>query len=506
MTTAVSNISISGRIQRRLADAVGSEKYKLWFHSAKVRVNDEVVELSVPSRFVAEWIDQHFHSAIQDAAQAEFGHAVIVRTRVDASQRVKSAGEKRAQRVTETPTRERRVSETPRPRNDTGPRFKGNGGEVLKGASGGARSVATSDTGQLRYRLDDLVIGRANELASSVARQIADQPDSPLASLFVHGGCGLGKTHLLQGLCRRFAEVNPDGRWLYTTAEQFTNEYVYAVRNNQLPKFRRAVRQLDLLAIDDVHFFSNKSSTQNELLHTFDTIGMQGAKLVFASDAHPKMIDQMTEAVVSRFMCGMVVRIDAPDVQMRCDIIRSVAKRRGMMLLDSVVTALAEQAAGSVREIEGMLTKLGALAQVSGGVRNEDEPIGHALVNRLFSTGATSMDRRPIRFEQILNVVCEQMGVERASVMSSSRHRRIVMARSVAIHLARHLTTLSYPELARALGRSNHSTIVTADHRIDDQVKRQAPVPLNHAMPVETMDQLVEHLLRLIQEKPSNAA
>lgn len=486
----MSTHAITARIADRLTQTVGDGKYERWFESTHLEVQDQQLRVHVPSRFVADWIGNHFNRALRQAAQAELGGSADVELRVNPA-----CGKQIPDVQPPQPTR-------PTPKSKSrGPR------------------PAPRDPHRARFRLEDFVVGPSNELAYSAALRLEEELEQTRRSascdserqrsrtggaggvspLFIHGGCGLGKTHLLQGLCRRFSDNTTGGKWRYTTAEQFTNRYVQAVRTNHLGQLREQLRRLDLLVIDDVHFLSNKSGTQTELLHTLDAIDLHGAKVVMASDAHPKQIREFSDALVSRFMCGMVVRINAPDQEMRVRLVDALARRRGIRLRASVASLIAHHCVQGAREIEGALTKLSALASLESGGRVDSahQPIGHAVARRLFSDPGRDHDPRPLHFQQIHQSVCETLQVDPAAVLSRSRHKRVVLARSAIIHLARQCTTLSFPELARHLNRSNHSTIVTAAKRTQRQVSEQAPI---HAVGLEqeTMDQLMERLRRQV--------
>lgn len=343
--------------------------------------------------------------------------------------------------------------------------------------------------------LDGFVVGGSNQLAYESGCRLVDDLDESLHPLFVHGGCGVGKTHLIQGLCRRFIERHPGRPWRYITAEQFTNEFVHAVRHNRIEGFRRRVRQLDLLVLDDVHFVAGKSATQVELQHTFDSIDLHGAKVILASDAHPKQIEAFSAALVSRCVSGMVARIDQPDPAMRLRLVRGFAAHRGLVLLDGVAEVIADRFAGSVRELEGLMTSLDAMARTSVTGTGSTQ-IGHALLGRLWNdpTSPGVGAGKVIQFADILSTVCEQLGVEEKAVLGKSRHRTVVLARSVTAYLARKMTTLSFPEIAARMRRSSHSTIVTASRRIDKQIADRLTLPQSLPTGAATMDQLVDQL------------
>jgi chromosomal replication initiator protein len=318
---------------------------------------------------------------------------------------------------------------------------------------------------RLRHDLSDYVIGTPNQLAHSTVNYVCEFPGGQYNPLFLHGTCGLGKSHLLQGLCKRFSELHPTKRWMYLTGEEFTNEYITAVRQNRVDHFRRRMRDLDLLVIDDVHFLAGKRSTQEEFLHTFNAIEATGRQVVMASDAHPKHITEFTESLINRFISGMVVRIDAPNYAMRCEILKRMAARRRLILSEEVVDWIAKRVTQNVREIEGALTRVQALSRLDGRAPGLDT-VAEALGD---------LDRQmvaPLRPENILASVCQYFGLEHKELLSGRRQRTISLARSVAMFLVRKNSRLSFPEIAGKLGKRNHSTVISACRRIERALAR----------------------------------
>lgn len=333
----------------------------------------------------------------------------------------------------------------------------------------------------LRHRLDDFVVGESNRLAHGAAMRLAESSGrEKFSPLFIHGSCGLGKTHLLHGLASRYLEIHPHAVVRAITAEEFTNDYVMAVKNNRLDEFRRVYRGVDLLCLDDAHFLSNKEKTQTELLHTFDAIDLGGSRIVLASDDHPREIRKMSEQLVSRFLSGAVVRLDPPDPATRLNIILAIARRRGLPIDPAAADLISERGArcgpggtpGSVRDIEGMLTQVEAYYRlvpemvVSGSV-------GVVLVRRALNIGEIdgrgepARSRRPVEVDRINAEVCRTLGVTVQEMMGVGRHPKVVLARSVIALLSRRLTNLSFPEIARRMGRPNHSTVITAKKRLE---------------------------------------
>ena len=470
MSTTSSSDILCAKIARRLADAVGSKRYSMWFdRSAKLDYRDEdrCLQVDVPNRFVAEWIGSHFDAELRTAADAEVGVGVELQVRISP---------------------ERFTDAAPRP-------------EPTPAADAPARKVkrrGSTVTG-LKHRLDDFIVGASNQLAFSAAQGILSDEGDRMSPLFLHGSCGLGKTHLLQGICREMIRRRPDAAVLYLTAEQFTNEFLEAVRSAALPAFRRRIRKLDLLAVDDVRFLADKRATQREFLHSFDTIELDGAKVVLASDCHPRLIKQFSEALVSRCIRGMVVQIDPPDAATRLRIVQALAQRRGLLINDSVARFIAERCTDSVRQVEGVLTKVHALASLTQGQSMRTGAggaieVGHALVDHLFNSDLAQAPRRAVEFATILATVGTELGVTRAQILGSGRHRHVVLARAMVIYLARQMTPLSYPEIAAAMGRPSHSTVITACQRLEKQIAEAREVNLTHLGEQTTLDELAGRL------------
>src|SRR4029078_2345727 len=233
-------------------------------------------------------------------------------------------------------------------------------------SSGGNTPSVFATRPRLRHELDTFIVGQSNQLAYNTAAYVAEFPGAQYNPLFIHGSCGLGKTHLLQGLCKKFIEHHPTKRWMYLTGEEFTNEFLGALRANKVDTFRRKVRDLDLLVIDDVHFLGGKKATQEEFLHTFNAIEAMGRQVVMASDNHPKMIEEFGESLINRFVSGMVVRIDPPNYATRCEILRAMSQRGQIPMNEEVIGWVARRVTQNVRELEGAITRIAAHVQLTG--------------------------------------------------------------------------------------------------------------------------------------------
>jgi chromosomal replication initiator protein len=250
---------------------------------------------------------------------------------------------------------------------------------------------------------------------------------------------------------------------MYLTGEEFTNEFLYALRNSKIDSFRRKVRDLDLLVIDDVHFLGGKKATQEEFLHTFNSIEAMGRQVVMASDAHPKMIEEFGESLINRFVSGMVVRIDPPNFATRCEIMRAMSVRSRIPLSEDVICWIARRVTQNVRELEGAITRITAHQNLIG--RPADVTMAQQALGDL--------DRQlvaPVKPENILASVCEYFGLEHKDLMSGRRQRTISLARSVAMFLVRKTAKLSFPEIGSRMGKRNHSTVISACRRIERAV------------------------------------
>jgi len=439
-------------IQSQLAERLGPQRYKVWFKNAtQFLVADRHLKVSAPTNFICGWIERHYSEVIADTARKVTGDDYQISYAVDP--KLLHALKKRqldsqADFIAKNPERVARHY-------------------LRHGAPPAARA--------LRGRFDDLVVGSTNELAVSVVRQIADRSPTAYSPIFVHGACGLGKTHLLHALGNELAEKHSDVRWEYVTGDEFTNGFVMAVRANQVEQFRQRFRHLDVLIIDDVHFLANKKATQEEFLHTFNAIDGQRKSIILASDSHPKLIGQFNEQLLSRFIAGMVVRIDVPDFQMRCEILR----RRSRLATpkpvpEDVIQYIAEHLQANVRELEGALLKLVMLSAVSH--QNITLSLAkRALADHLHRT------QRSVGLEGIDQTVATYFGLTSADLHTSRKTRTIALARGIAMYLARKHTDMSFPEIGRFMGNKNHSTVILANLKIgqmlkDDQiVQRQTP-------------------------------
>jgi len=434
----VSTLEKISHLRDFVADRIGPTRYRTWFSdTAEFRLNHDSLDVMVSNSFVGNWIAANYMDDLVASVQEVLG----AEAQIDV-------------RIVQTTTADVGVMRCPQPATAVPPpparRFR----------EGRAR---------LRGRLDDFVVGPSNRLAYAAARQMVHDPGKAFKLLVVHGGCGLGKTHLLQGICNGLVRGHPTLEWRYISGEQFTNEFIYAVKSGHVDLFRARFRNVDVLVIDDIHFLANKKATQEEFLHTFDAIDACGKAVVLSSDRHPRGIGTLPEPLVNRLIAGMVVEIDPPDFEIRREILCRRAASMNCEIPDEVFDLVAERIARNVRELEGALCKLVALASLTKG------PITLELARTTLDDHIVHTCQTP-NADNIIRLAGNRFGVTREQIFSKSRDRTISLARAAAMYLVRKHTLMSFPEIGRAMGNKNHSTVLMATQRIERLLQQSATV------------------------------
>lgn len=431
-----------------LAERIGPQRYGIWFKNAtRFDFIGDYLQISVANPLIGSWIEKHFGSDILEVVKQVVGVEMKLSIQVDATlgaELSKKQPDRQMSYVATNPEREARVA---RERNGNGSFY----------------------TVRLPGRLENFIVGPSNRMAHSAVVLVIDQPSGVYNPLFIHGGCGLGKTHLLQAACNAFAERYPDRTWRYVTGEDFTNDYIYAMRHREWGTFRNRYRQVDLLVIDDVHFIANKPSTQQEFLHTFNTVFTMGKQVILSSDAHPRMIGNLSEQLTSRLISGMVVRIDVPDLQVRLGVLTAHAQRLGVELPDAVKFCIAENFRTNIRELEGALLKVTAMARLTG------QPLTLSLAQRALDE-LVRHSVPAIHVSDIETATSLFFGLTPGDLHTSRKTRTIALARSIAMYLARKHTCMSYPEIGRFMGNKNHSTVILAYRRVSRALQRDETV------------------------------
>jgi len=457
-------------IEGRIKEKIGPQRFKIWFkNSTRLSLTDSYLQVDVPNPFIGGWIENHFSEHILAAARETVGRTLDVNFVIDPKL---LASRRRDQADSQARFIEQARSSTP--------------------ARSARNSLSDSTPTRLRYELDSFVVGMPNQLAFNAVMHVVQKLITPFSPLFIHGGCGMGKTHLLQGLCNALARRHKGVGFCYISGEEFTNQFIFAVKTGTLQNFRRRYRKVDVLVIDDVHFLANKRATQEEFLHTFNAIDAAGKQLVMASDAHPRMIGQLSESLITRFVSGMVVKIEPPDVQMRCEILRRRALGLGHNLPQSVVNLLAQNLTGNVRELEGALLKLVAYSSLCNQPINQEmaRKVVHEYLRRT---------RSVIRISDIESVVAAFFGLNPAEIHASKRTRTVALARAVAMYLARKHTQMSFPEIGKYMGNKNHSTVILGCKKIEQMLKHDDEAIFSGAGGLKSMK--LRELIHLLEQQ-----
>jgi chromosomal replication initiator protein len=320
------------------------------------------------------------------------------------------------------------------------------------------------------YAFENFVIGPCNRLAHAASIAVAEQPGKAYNPLFIHGDVGLGKTHLLQAVCQKILDRQPDARILYLTCDSFINQFINAVGTGDMNQFRYRYRHVDMLVIDDIHFLGgDKARTQEEFFHTFNTLYQGHKQIVLSADCPPSEIPELEERLVSRFNWGLVARIDKPCYETRMAILQKKAAMRGVNMPDDVLCYVASKIDSNTRELEGAVTKIQGLASLHEG------KVDLELAKAAFGETATPEQRR-VTFQQIFDVVTKYYNVRLSDLQSKKRHKSIAFPRQVCMYLARKYTRYSLEEIGGHFGGRDHTTVLHAVRTVDGDMKTDSEI------------------------------
>jgi chromosomal replication initiator protein len=455
-------------IREKVADRIGVNRYRTWFSGGtELQLAGQRLDVVVPNAFVGDWITSNYKMHLVEATRDVLGTEPHVEIRIDPATLEHTA--------------------------DVAARRAGSGFTELSPAGSPALRRVPGRP-RLLGELESFVVGPCNELAHAVASAVVRTPGAGFKHVLFHGGCGLGKTHLLQAICNGVARSHPELQWCYISGEEFTNEYIYALKAGRTDAFRARFRSADLLVIDDIHFFANKTATQAEFLHTFNAIDASGKAVAMSSDCHPRQIRTLSEPLVNRLIAATVVPIDPPDFATRREILRRRAASMSCELPDDVLDFVARHIASNVRELEGALFKLVAYASLT------KEPLRLDTVHRVVEEFVATV--QPVRLADIARLVALHFGVTAQALESASRDRTVALARSIALYLIRKHTGMSFPEMGRAFGHKQHSTVLMAVRRIQTLLSQDGAVTWKTSagpreVPVrQLLEQLEQQLLR----------
>lgn len=460
-------------LARLLLERFGAARFERYFGVAPaVRFGPDGLEIEVPTGFLATLLDRRFKDEVLAAARDATGAA---------PQQVRFIAQRPGPDAEATPSPQNTPAPPPAP------------SPSRHAAPGPARSRAQRLAHADRHNLAHFAVGPDNRLAYEVVAALAsDAPDLPRL-VVLHGPCGSGKSHLLFGAALRAGQTRPGALVRALSADQFTTDYVTALRSGRLEHFRSTLRKADLLAIDDIGVLATRPATQNELVLLLDAVAARGGRVLVSAASLPRQIEGLSEPLVSRLMGGVVASVGLPDEPTRAALASRFAARRGIRLEPDAALAIAHALpnSASARDVEGLVVKVEAIHRLLDGCiaasssRPGERGIGVGTVRRALDrdsaprvASAATLARQPVRFPAILAAVCERLAVAPEEVLASGRHATVVAARSLCAFVARRATTMSFPEIARALGRPNHSTVITACQRVARQIHDGIAIPL----------------------------
>ena len=398
--------------------------YETWLRDTSgLQLNESLLTVEVPTPFAMEWLERRMYHLIQTTAQKVIGRPVEVHFQVGDAVTYYGRGE-------------------------SGP----NGQRPLLGNPQAYNLNA-------KYTFNTFVVGPSNRLPYSAARAAAEAKGQTYSPLFIYSGVGLGKTHLLTAIAHTCIER--DLRFLYVTCEQFTNEFIAAIRNRTTEEFRSRYKSLDMLLIDDIQFISGKEQTQEAFFHIFNDLHSADKLVILTSDRPPKALSLLEDRLSSRFQWGLIADIQPPDLETRMAILRTKAEQMQMDIDDTIIEYVAKKVQKNVRELEGSLNRIAALARLTSS------PITLALATEAIADLAPDWSRRSVEPDKIIEEVTLRFRVGREDLMGASRKKNFVRARHVAMYLLKEELGMRDTQIGRLIGGRDHSTVISAVGKIN---------------------------------------
>src|SRR4051794_21366362 len=462
--------------------------FEQWFSGVQFDgMTDGIVSLRARDEFVREWVDQHFLPTLVDFLRSQTGWSVQVAWCVggDLERPVALGNGQPAlpvrprammpdRPIAPHPEDGHDAEEGPESRGDARPapvsqRYNGYGTNGTNGhaghPSGSGKAAAAADRPieglNPKYTFGNFVVGPSNQLAHAAAIAAAGGGGPRHNPLFLCGGTGLGKTHLVHAVAHRFRAERPSSRILYVSAEKFVNEFVQALQEGRMNEFRARYRErCDLLLVDDIQFLASKTQTQEEFFHAFNALHQADKQIIVTSDKYPQQLEKMEERLISRFSWGLVADIQGPELETRVAILRKKAQLEQIELADDVILFLAQTIRSNVRELEGTLIRLAAKSSLLGMTIDLDFARQEL---------ATTNGPRPSEagVDDIQRIVCHHFKLRTSDLLSKDRHKSIAFARHVAMYLCKQRLKCSFPELGRAFGNRDHTTVMSAVRKVE---------------------------------------
>lgn len=452
MSTVVDNIvdkvTVLEELWKRnlqiIREKISPQNFDTWINPIKiVSAEGNTIYLSVPNRFFRDWVIENYIDIIGDSLSNVMGIAVNINVIVTQSEITTSLTDQKSEPSVEKspspPKRDRKIPLSLNP----------------------------------NYSFDRFVVGTSNQFAHAAAVAVAKQPARAYNPLFIYGGVGLGKTHLLNAIGVLTISEYPGKNVLYVSAEEFMNELINSIRYDKMSKFREKYRRIDSLLIDDIQFIAGKERTQEEFFHTFNTLHDSGKQIVVTSDKFPKEIPNLEERLRSRFEWGLIADIQPPEIETRVAIVEKKAQENNIALPSNVAYYIASNASDSnIRELEGFLTRIAAYSSLTS--REIDMDLVKEVLKKVIRQG----EKKGITIEEILKTVTDKFNIKLSDIKSQKKSKNLVLPRQIAMYLSRKMTNASFPDIGTKIGGRDHSTVIYAHNKIikmideDDTIRK----------------------------------
>ena len=445
-------------ILANLSQTLNKQSFDTWFKPTRVvSYLNKKLTLEVPSQFFIDWLKDHYMDKLKEFAKKTTNEEIIIEFTIAKDLQSKPLPDKN------------KISEN---KNNT----------IAYTTSSSNNKILKLNP---KYTFNNFVIGNNNRFAQAASLAVAEAPAKAYNPLFIYGGVGLGKTHLLHAIGNYINNLTPDKKLVYVSSETFMNEMISSISSRTMKNFRERFRTVDVLLIDDIQFLAGKESTQEEFFHTFNDLYNMQKQIVATSDSHPKEIN-LEERLRSRFEWGLVADIQSPDFETRFAILSQMAENEKVIVPNDVLAYLSNQFKSNVRELEGSLTRVIAFSTLTKKEINID--LTKEVLRDIFSD-----DYRPITIELITEIVAKEFNITLSQLKSKKRTSNIVLPRQIAMYLAREMTDFSLPEIGRFFGGKDHTTVIYGFDKIKEKISQD-----------KKMKDLVNYLTNKLKENPVN--
>ncbi|MCX5846653.1 MAG: chromosomal replication initiator protein DnaA [Deltaproteobacteria bacterium] len=415
-----------------IKEKVSQQNFETWIMPIKISsMEGNNITLNVPNKFFKDWLIENYHSVIKETLTSLAGIDLKVDLQI-------------AQEIKKSQSSVRRHGEHP---------------EKTRTPIKSVRSGINHSLNP-HYSFERFVVGPCNQFAHAASVAVAEQPAKNYNPLFIYGGVGLGKTHLLNAIGFHALSLHKDMNVVYVSAEEFMNELINSIRYDRMPKFREKYRNIDCLLIDDIQFMAGKERTQEEFFHTFNTLHDSGKQIVVTSDKFPKDIPNLESRLRSRFEWGLIADIQPPEIETKIAIIEKKAQENNVVLPHNVAYYVASHVESNIRELEGYLIRISAFSSLTG------KEIDLNLTKEVLKKILKRNEKEDVTIEEILKTVAGKLNIKLSDIKSQKKNKNLVLSRQIAMYLSRKMTASSFPDIGEKIGGRDHSTVIYANNKM----------------------------------------